>query len=72
MHINIYIVDTAIVLPETPILESRELWWNIDTEAGKIIFYLLATISMAIFAFGVYQKYKKIFKGKNFSREDLL
>jgi len=63
-------VETAIVLPETPILESRELWWNIDTEAGKVIFYLLATISMAIFAYGVYQKYKKIFSGKKFSRED--
>ncbi len=63
-------METAIVLPETPILESRELWWNIDTEAGKVIFYLLATISMAIFAYGVYQKYKKIFSGKKFSRED--
>ncbi|MCE2928138.1 MAG: respiratory nitrate reductase subunit gamma [Candidatus Caenarcaniphilales bacterium] len=52
-------------LPVTPtLLETRELWWNIDHNSGKVIFYLMAVIAMGIFAYGIYQKLKAIFTGK--------
>lgn len=63
-------VDTALVVPEIPLLETRELWWNIDTGFGKVIFYLLATAAIAIFAYGIYQKIKMIFSGKTYKKED--
>ena len=52
-------------LPVTPtLLETRELWWNIDHNSGKVIFYLMAVIAMGIFAYGIYQKLQAIFTGK--------
>ena len=51
-------------LATNPILETRELWWNIDHHTGKIIFYAMAAIAVAILINGFYQKLKAIFTGK--------
>lgn len=57
-------MDTTIALPEPPLLETRELWWNIGHGAPAVIFYILAAASMAVFAYGMYQKIQRIFNGK--------
>ncbi len=56
--------NTILNLDSSPLLETRELWWNIDTGIGKIIFYLLAFIAVISFAYGYYMKIKHIFDGK--------
>ena len=57
-------VDSLIEIENSSLLETRELWWNIDTGIGKIIFYLLALVAVVFFVYGYYQKIKHIFKGK--------
>ncbi len=57
-------MDTTIALPEPPLLETRELWWNIGHGAPAVIFYVLAAASMAVFVYGMYQKIQHVFKGK--------
>lgn len=56
-------------MPVLPISETRELWWNIDTGIGKIIFYLLAMISVGIFLYGFYKKLKFIWSGKSMKED---
>lgn len=56
-------------LSPNPILETRELWWNIDHNIGKIVFYVMAAISVAIFIYGFAQKLGAIFAGKK-EKED--
>lgn len=56
-------------LVPSPILETRELWWNIDHNIGKTVFYIMAAISVAIFIYGFAKKLSAIFAGKK-QRED--
>ncbi len=63
-------MDNEIVIPEPPLLETRELWWNIDHTYGKIFFYLMAAVAVGFFIYGFYKKLKHIFNGKALKRED--
>lgn len=56
-------------LNTAPILETRELWWNIDTGFGKAIFYLMALAAFALFIYGFYKKLKHVFKGKSYKED---
>ena len=47
-------VDSLIEIENSSLLETRELWWNIDTGIGKIIFYLLALVAVVFFVYGYY------------------
>jgi Fe-S oxidoreductase/nitrate reductase gamma subunit len=67
MESDLPLVSSSLNL--APILETRELWWNIDTGIGKIIFYFLAFASIAIFLYGYYSKIKHIFKGKSYKED---
>lgn len=63
-------MENNVIIPEPPLLETRELWWNIDHNVGKFVFYFLAFVAIAIFVYGFYQKIKHIFSGKAIKRED--
>ena len=51
------------------LLATRELWWNIDTGIGKIIFYIFAFAAVAVFVYGYYKKIQHIFSGKKMNED---
>jgi Fe-S oxidoreductase/nitrate reductase gamma subunit len=63
-------VELAAALPNVPILETRELWWNINDPLSKTFFYFLAILSLLIFSYGFIKKLLWIFKGRNNKFED--
>lgn len=67
MEPDLPLVTTA--LNTAPILETRELWWNIDTGFGKAFFYILAFASIGFFIYGYYKKIKHIFNGKKYKED---
>lgn len=44
-------------------MATREVFWNISP-IGELIFYLLALIAIAIFAYGIYSHVRRILQGK--------
>lgn len=63
-------MDPLLAIPELPLLETRELWWNVHGLAPKIIFYLLAFAAIAFFCYGFYKKFARIFNAKPHKREN--
>lgn len=72
-------MDTGIALAEPALassavlerhlFETRELWWNIDHNIGKVIFYSMAAVSVAIFLYGFIAKVIRISKGKSLKND---
>lgn len=60
----------SIILPESPLLETRELWWNIHGSYSKVIFYAMAIIGTGIFCFGIWQKLQLILKAKKLTNDN--
>lgn len=63
-------MESVIAIPEIPLLETRELWWNVGSLTAKIVFYFLAAAAAGIFVYGFYLRLKKIFNGKATKREN--
>ncbi len=57
-------MESLSTLPEPVLLATRELWWNVGPSWSKLVFYILAFASVAIFCYGIYGKYKRISSGK--------
>ena len=49
-------MESALIVPNAVILETRQLWWNIDAPFAKILFYFLILVSTGILIHGVYKK----------------
>ncbi len=62
-------MDTTIAPVPGVSLMTRELWWNIDTPFSKVIFYVLAAISIVVFAYGMYLKIQTWMSGKSLSHD---
>jgi Fe-S oxidoreductase/nitrate reductase gamma subunit len=63
------IQNSLVNIDSEPLLATRELWWNIDTGIGKIIFYVLAFASVLIFVYGYYKKIQHVFSGKKMKED---
>ena len=57
-------MESALIVPNAVILETRQLWWNIDAPFAKILFYFLILVSTGILIHGVYKKILIITAGK--------
>lgn len=63
--------STVAEVPEL-LLETRELWWNVEHPLSKIIFYAMAIISLGIFTYGMSQKIIKWKNAKNLKHDPRL
>lgn len=63
-------MDSALVVPMPPLLETRELWWNVDSAYAKPVFYTLACISIGIFIYGMLLKLVRVANGKPLRNDD--
>jgi Fe-S oxidoreductase/nitrate reductase gamma subunit len=57
-------MESALIVPNAVILETRQLWWNIDAPFARILFYFLILVSTGILIHGVYKKILIITAGK--------
>lgn len=63
-------MDPTLIVPNAVALETRQLWWNIDTPFAKFLFYFLIAISTVILVHGIYKKLSIIASGKFPKSED--
>jgi hypothetical protein len=49
-------MESALIVPNAVILETRQLWWNIDAPFARILFYFLILVATGILIHGVYKK----------------
>lgn len=62
-------MDPNLVIPNAPLLETRELWWNISHSLSKPIFYIMAISSIAFFIYGLYKKFSRVLNAKPLKNE---
>jgi len=49
-------MESSVIVPNVVTLETRQLWWNINSPWSKFFFYFLIFIAVCIFLYGIYQK----------------
>ncbi len=62
-------MDSTVIVPNAIVLETRQLWWNIDSPIAKPAFYILITIATGILLFGLYKKLKPVLLAKDLKND---
>ncbi|MCH2227661.1 MAG: 4Fe-4S dicluster domain-containing protein [Candidatus Caenarcaniphilales bacterium] len=63
-------MESTVIVPNAIALETRHLWWNIESPIAKPLFYLLIFAATGVFLYGLFQKLKPIFAAKALKNDD--